>query len=43
MDKLGIEGFPGEQLRDVYVFAALILVLLFKPGGLLGRVTAEKV
>ncbi|CAG0997136.1 High-affinity branched-chain amino acid transport system permease protein LivH [Phycisphaerales bacterium] len=40
---VGIENFPGEQLRDVYVFAALILVLLFRPGGMLGRVTAEKV
>lgn len=43
MEKIGIHDFPGEQLRDVYVFAALILVLLFKPGGLLGRVTPEKV
>jgi branched-chain amino acid transport system permease protein len=41
--EIGIDNFPGEQLRDVYVFAALILVLLFKPGGILGRVTAEKV
>ena len=29
--------------RDVYVFSLLILVLLFRPAGLLGRVEAEKV
>jgi len=29
--------------RDVYVFSLLILVLLFRPAGLLGRAEAEKV
>lgn len=29
--------------RDVYVFSLLILVLLFRPAGLLGRAVAEKV
>ncbi|HQL54983.1 MAG: branched-chain amino acid ABC transporter permease [Phycisphaerae bacterium] len=29
--------------RDVYVFSLLILVLLFRPSGLLGRSTVEKV
>ncbi len=29
--------------RDVYVFSLLILVLLFRPAGLLGRAQAEKV
>jgi branched-chain amino acid transport system permease protein len=29
--------------RDVYVFSLLILVLLFRPTGLLGRATVEKV
>jgi branched-chain amino acid transport system permease protein len=33
----------GPELRDVYVFALLILVLLFRPGGLLGKATIEKV
>jgi branched-chain amino acid transport system permease protein len=33
----------GPQLRDVYVFSVLILVLLLRPAGLLGRATAEKV
>ncbi len=43
MQAVGIDDFPGEQLRDVYVFAALILVLLFRPGGILGKATVEKV
>ncbi|HLL21520.1 MAG TPA: branched-chain amino acid ABC transporter permease, partial [Kofleriaceae bacterium] len=32
-----------KQLQDVYVFGILILVLMFKPSGLLGRATVEKV
>jgi branched-chain amino acid transport system permease protein len=40
---IGIENFPGTQLSDVYVFAALILVLLVRPAGILGRATTEKV
>ena len=39
--------FPNEvwvgQLRDIYVFGILILVLLFRPSGLFGRVAVEKV
>ncbi|MEO8702617.1 MAG: branched-chain amino acid ABC transporter permease [Kofleriaceae bacterium] len=31
------------QLQDVYVFAILILVLMFKPSGLLGKAAVEKV
>ncbi len=31
------------QLQDVYVFAILILVLMFRPSGLLGKATVEKV
>jgi branched-chain amino acid transport system permease protein len=33
----------GSSLRDIFVFGALILVLLFKPSGLLGTAIAEKV
>jgi branched-chain amino acid transport system permease protein len=33
----------SPQLADVYVFSLLILVLLFKPTGLLGRASVEKV
>jgi branched-chain amino acid transport system permease protein len=33
----------GSSLRDIFVFGALILVLLFKPSGLLGTTLAEKV
>lgn len=40
-------AFPGKawlgQLQDIYVFGILILVLLFKPSGLLGRAVVEKV
>ena len=33
----------GTSLRDIFVFGALILVLLFLPGGILGQPVAEKV
>ncbi len=32
-----------SQLQDIYVFGILILVLLFKPSGLLGKAAVEKV
>lgn len=42
-----IKAFPDVswvgQLQDIYVFGILILVLLFKPSGLLGKGTVEKV
>jgi branched-subunit amino acid ABC-type transport system permease component len=30
-------------MQDVYVFGALIVVLLVRPGGILGKATVEKV
>jgi branched-chain amino acid transport system permease protein len=40
-------AFPTQpwlgQLQDIYVFGILILVLLFKPSGLLGKAAVEKV
>lgn len=36
-------AYLSPQLRDVYVFSLLILVLLFKPSGFLGGAIAEKV
>ena len=36
-------AYRSPQMRDVYVFLILIIVLLFKPGGLLGKATVEKV
>ena len=36
-------AYLSPQLTDVYVFALLILVLLVRPAGLLGRAVAEKV
>lgn len=40
-------AFPDKpwvgQLQDIYVFGILILVLLFKPSGLLGKAAVEKV
>jgi branched-chain amino acid transport system permease protein len=36
-------AFLSPSMRDVYVFSLLILVLLLKPEGLLGRATVEKV
>jgi len=39
---LGV-AYLSSDYRDVYVFAILILVLLVRPQGLLGRATIEKV
>jgi len=36
-------AYLSPQLRDIYVFTILIVVLLVKPAGLFGRLTAEKV
>ena len=40
-------AFPDKpwvgQLQDIYVFAILIIVLMFKPSGLLGKAVREKV
>ena len=36
-------AYLSPQLRDVYVFTILIIVLLVKPAGLFGRTTVEKV
>ncbi|RUL56889.1 MULTISPECIES: branched-chain amino acid ABC transporter permease [Lysinibacillus] len=36
-------GVFGAEYKDVFAFAILILVLIFKPEGLLGKPTAEKV
>ena len=36
-------AYLSPHLRDVYVFSLLILVLLFRPTGILGRATVEKV
>jgi branched-chain amino acid transport system permease protein len=36
-------AYVSTQLRDVYVFTILILVLLIKPAGLFGRAVVEKV
>ena len=37
----GIKGL--SNYRDAFAFAILILILLFKPAGLLGKSTIEKV
>ena len=42
-----IAAFPDKpwvgQLQDIYVFGILILVLMFKPSGIFGKATVEKV
>ena len=38
-----VSGYVSSSWRDAMSFAILILVLLVKPSGLLGRSTAEKV
>ena len=35
--------YLSPHLKDVYVFSLLILVLLFKPTGILGKRLVEKV
>jgi branched-chain amino acid transport system permease protein len=35
--------YISTDLRDVYVFSLLIVVLLVRPAGLLGRESVEKV
>ncbi|MGB9803427.1 ABC transporter permease subunit, partial [Desulfofundulus sp.] len=36
-------AYLSSQMRDAIAFAILILVLLFRPTGLLGRTETEKV
>ncbi|MDX2114898.1 MAG: branched-chain amino acid ABC transporter permease [Planctomycetota bacterium] len=36
-------AYVNPELRDVYVFSLLILVLLVRPSGILGRASVEKV
>jgi branched-chain amino acid transport system permease protein len=36
-------AYLSPHLRDIYVFSILILVLLVRPSGLVGRAVAEKV
>ncbi len=36
-------AYLSSSLSDVYVFGLLILVLLFRPGGILGKAVTEKV
>jgi branched-chain amino acid transport system permease protein len=38
-----VAGYTDSSYRDAIAFSVLILVLLVKPSGLFGRVTAEKV
>ena len=38
-----VSGYISSTYRDAIAFAVLILILLLKPSGLLGRAVAEKV
>jgi branched-chain amino acid transport system permease protein len=38
-----VAGYTASSLKDAIAFTVLILVLLFRPEGLFGRVTVEKV
>lgn len=37
------DGVIGADYKDVFVFGLLILILIFRPGGLLGKSVVEKV
>ena len=39
----GLDYMPGQRWSNTVVFTILILVMVFKPAGILGRVTTEKV
>jgi len=36
-------GYISSDYEDVFAFGLLVLILIFKPAGILGRVTAQKV
>jgi branched-chain amino acid transport system permease protein len=36
-------AYLSSSMQDVYVFGALIVVLLVRPGGILGKATVDKV
>jgi branched-chain amino acid transport system permease protein len=36
-------GAVGTEYKDVFAFGTLILILIFKPAGLLGKAVTEKV
>jgi len=38
-----VAGYGNSMFRDAVVFAILILILIVKPSGLLGKNTKEKV
>ena len=40
LDSLGIQSF--NQLKDVIAFTMLVLILIFRPQGIMGEALAEK-
>jgi len=36
-------GYGSSTYRDAIAFVVLVLILLFKPGGIMGKGTVEKV
>ena len=36
-------GYVSSDYEDVFAFGLLVLILIFRPGGILGRTTAQKV
>ena len=43
MESLGAGFLPEPEWKDVFAFVVLIVILLFRPSGLLGKNAAEKV
>jgi branched-chain amino acid transport system permease protein len=36
-------GYVSSDYEDVFAFALLVVILIFRPGGLLGKSTVQKV
>lgn len=36
-------GYISSDYEDVFAFGLLVLILIFKPAGILGRVTTQKI
>ena len=40
--KVGLRGAFGAEYKDIFAFSILILILIFRPKGLLGEIVRER-